>query len=279
MFIKNFFAGIIAITLIISVSNALAESDSATKAKTLIKDAIHDPLDKKAFAAWAETLPKYGDLYVVDGDILMSELEMRNYLITADSAGAPPQRGELIVNCKGGLCDKWPLDNRELSYSIDNASFRDGAKEISKNMKQAGEDWMKVCPKCKLSFKETDAPSTPLRKPAHFIVKRVSNAGFIAASFFPSDPESEMVLMVDDSYFNTNFDHIGVLRHEIGHILGYRHEHIEGIPGCFREGGEWLRITVYTPNSVMHYPCGGGGDPKLQITATDKQGHINHYMP
>jgi len=45
----------------------------------------------------------------------------------------------------------------------------------------------------------------------------------------------------------------GVFRHELGHVLGLRHEHIRA-PGTFcTEDSSWRGVTAYDSASVMHY--------------------------
>jgi hypothetical protein len=73
----------------------------------------------------------------------------------------------------------------------------------------------------------------------------------------------------------------GVFRHELGHVLGLRHEHIRA-PGTWcTEDTSWRAVTAYDSNSVMHYPwCPGAtnvGD--LFITASDAAGVKALYGP
>ena len=78
--------------------------------------------------------------------------------------------------------------------------------------------------------------------------------GPIAQAFFPSSVDR--TLRIFPSYFRSDmeFDSVGVLRHEIGHILGYRHEHIQNIPGRLAEGTDWeADYSLCAENWVMHY--------------------------
>lgn len=66
----------------------------------------------------------------------------------------------------------------------------------------------------------------------------------------------------------------GVLRHELGHVLGLRHEHIRYPGTSCTENTHWRAVTQDDSNSMMHYRhCLGStsyGD--LVMTATDAAG-------
>jgi hypothetical protein len=65
----------------------------------------------------------------------------------------------------------------------------------------------------------------------------------------------------------------GVLRHELGHVLGFRHEHTRPEAGTCFEDDSWIPLTPYESDSVMHYPqCNGTNFGDLVITAGDAAG-------
>jgi len=73
--------------------------------------------------------------------------------------------------------------------------------------------------------------------------------GVIAYAFFPGDTPREVVLL---AAFNSQFNKVSVLAHELGHLLGFRHEHIwVGLTGETTDGAE--HVTRYDKNSIMHY--------------------------
>ena len=118
-----------------------------------------------------------------------------------------------------------------------------------------------------------------------FNIRNVSGGSFFASSFFPHDVRGARELLIDDSAFTTTAngrDLQGILRHEHGHMLGFRHEHI-WLGDCTIEGldddfGSPVHVTPYDENSVMHYPqcrttmSGGYRQSKL-----DYQGAIGLY--
>lgn len=80
----------------------------------------------------------------------------------------------------------------------------------------------------------------------------------------------------------------GLLRHELGHILGFRHEHpwAANNGGCSEtpsplDGGANItgrRLTAYDQSSVMHYPqCSGIPNVDWTISRLDQAGAIQIY--
>lgn len=247
------------------------------------QDAIADPFNDDKVKAYMALLPKDDNLYVVEGDLLLTEQELHAYLVIKSQSEKPvDSSAELIVNVHNGQRDYY-LDaaRRTLSYAVDRQSFPNEERynEAVENMRIATSDWEAVCPECKIKFDYQKASDlNPSTEKVNFVVRFHDVGGaYIAAAFFPHDPSVRRYLNLDPSYFKTTFNKAGVLRHELGHVLGYRHEHIRGIVGCFYEDNNWQPLTDYDPKSVMHYYCGGGGGLNLDLTDVDKNGHRKLY--
>lgn len=257
-----------------------AQPASTLDVERALQEALSAPHDAAAFRSLLAALPRDGEYYVVEGDLLMTDDEVRAYVFGLAGSPRPVQIGpELVMNYYSGKPDMWGQQERSLTYSIDKASFPTEAAfaTVRTNLAAAGTHWVDACRDCRLSIAEAPSATEPGRKRSHFVVRHVDTGSYVAAAFFPSYSDKRFVLKVDKSYFTTNFDRVGVLRHEIGHILGYRHEHIQNIPGCRREAGVWKPLSPYDPHSVMHYFCGGGGSMELALSPIDIDSHTKAY--
>jgi hypothetical protein len=256
--------------------------DRRSEVEALYQAAVARPGDEEAFRKYADALPRYRNRFVVEGDVLRTEQQLRADL--AARATAPPATpgAELIVNKENGVDTYWKdRSSRTLGYAVDRSSFTDAGKyaRVVANMQRATADWESACPACGVDFvHQRQHDAAPSHETLTFIVRQVDAGGsFIAAAFFPNDAPADRFLDIDPSYYTTTFHAVGVLRHELGHVLGYRHEHTRGVPGCFFEDSSWTVLTSYDRLSVMHYPCGGAGDRRLGISELDKQGHTTLY--
>ena len=275
--------------------------DSGRKTFTDALDAATDAVGSDEFddkiTALLKLFPQTDDqLFVVDGDQLFTGEQIRTMILERRMArdGKKPwpssaTDGELIINTEGGVptCYR-SADSRKLTYAIDRASF-DSAPEnnayenVRAEVARAFGDWEAVCPECEIDFVELDNTS-PQVGDAFFIVRYVGPQRYIAAAFFPNDPIARRYLNVGYKHFTESPSRVGVLRHEAGHILGYRHEHIRPeapiqchVPNLL-EPSNWEPLGDFDLRSVMHYLCGHGGSASLEITEDDKEKHRRAYL-
>jgi hypothetical protein len=259
--------------------NAYSEESAADKNRRILQEAVAYPGDQAKVDAFIATLievPAGSGRYLVEGDLPLAREEISSYLKGLKYPEKTSIRSqELVVNLVGGRFDYLVTQaKRHITYTFDQASFpsADAFQVVRRYFRKAADDWIGACPQCGITFTETAAPGA-------FVIRYENiEGGPIAQGFFPSTVER--TLRIFPGYFRSDleFDPIGVLRHEIGHILGYRHEHIQNIPGCFTEGTDWLALTPYTPDSVMHYFCGGRGSFDLSLRENDKKGHRCLYL-
>lgn len=238
--------------------------------------------------------------YRVEGDLLLDIDELDVY---GETQKAMQTRGEaaklveeagfveleehasrLVGILQDGKIVRW-APGTVLTYCVLRHTFPrdDRYDEVVDNMQVATADWAETCG-VEFEYINSVDGSDSLRPPeVLFPVRHISAGGaFIAASFFPTDPINRRRMLIDPSYHSTGFNHVGVLRHELGHVLGFRHEHIRSgaPPACPDEATTGtIDLTAYDPKSVMHYFCGGVGSRDLAITDVDRTGSRFVYGP
>jgi hypothetical protein len=286
-------------TLVVLAVAGATPGMAQTVSKADYEAVLRDPNDNPAFQRFLDKLPTITTgtdvkrtYYVIEGDFRVTRDELRarlNSLAHPQPTASEASRkvgsssDELYVNLKNGVPTKWAAGQRALTYAVDRASFPPGTYDIVvKNMREAAPAWVDAC-QCELSITHRpELDDHPTLDQATFVVKYMPNElRYFAVAFFPGDPTDSRYLYVMAPYFTTtDYDVVGIFRHEIGHIMGYRHSHINGVPGCelYEETDKnWKALSPYDSKSVMHYPCGGGGSKDFVLSDRDKEDHRKFY--
>jgi hypothetical protein len=197
--------------------------------------------------------------FIVDGDIrLAGEPELQDFYqkwLAQEYASIAPGGSALTAKNVLGADVLWPISKRfDLTYCVSN-SFGTRKADVVAAMDRATRSWSGSVA-VQFSYRpDQDATCSNTNNNVVFDVRPV-NESYFAASFFPDDPRPARELLITNAAFTTTDggrDFEGILRHETGHILGFRHEHIW--IGCGGEGTADARhVTSYDVNSVMHYP-------------------------
>jgi hypothetical protein len=117
--------------------------------------------------------------------------------------------------------------------------------------------------------KESNGWSRPM-----YLFSTYRRARINARAFFPYDEvKKRKVIFKELALEKRSFNDIKrIARHEIGHVLGFRHEHIrpESPVEC-SEIDPYDPVTAYDQSSIMHYAfCGGTGTTLL--SSLDREG-------
>lgn len=240
-------------------------------------------------------------LYIAEGDTLLDEEQLKIYAEVrekevearkaakkADEQGFGSARLEvshgLVAMTRNGKVVRW-APGTVLSYRVARSTFakEEHYKLVVNNLRAATGEWERTCGVNFEHRKDLDARPGTGREGCLFVAYQFEAGGtVIASAFFPSDPPERRHVLVDPSYYTTSFDKVGVFRHELGHVLGFRHEHIrnEAPPVCPNEPlWDTQVLSAYDPKSVMHYFCGGIGNHTLTISDLDRKGARMVYGP
>jgi matrixin len=233
--------------------------------------------------------------FVAEGDLLISEQEFPTYAEQRLTRNPPAaldvnvdgRTAKLIAVGDNGKPVRW-APGVVLTYHVRKETFpkQDQYTLARASLVKATEEWMANCGVEFRHIPEQDDNSALRGQSTTVFYAQYYDAGgeFIAAAFFPNDPPSRRMVLIDPSFFADNllFNRVGVFRHELGHTLGFRHEQISSgaPPSCPKEVRDGaIDLTVYDPRSVMHYFCGGVGSKDLKITDIDRAGAQKLYGP
>lgn len=247
-------------------------------------------LSWEEFRAQAYREPDTG-VFIVNGDEpILNEAGLREFYdrMIDQHASAAEQEGlgqaqqPLTVRNITGGPNHWGIPAaRDLTYCINATSFGGNYAAVMNAMHTAAADWSATG--ANLQFSHNSALDTNCTNSTGvvFNVRMVTGQSYFARAFFPDFPRNTREILINTSAFGTispaTVTLAGLLRHELGHVLGFRHEHIHApqfFAPCLEIDPAWRQLTAYDSASVMHYPnCNGAtntGD--LDLTALDAVG-------
>jgi hypothetical protein len=225
--------------------------------------------------------------YIVSGDIAIAGREqLREFFETRiQQDAAEPIPGALIVHRVGKRDAIWdPVQRKRLTYCVSSA-FGGRQERVAADMHAAAGAWERAADVDFIHVPSEDGDCTAANPNVLFDIRPVNvNGQYLARAFFPNEPRPERNVLIDESAFlmdpGAALQLVGILRHELGHVLGWRHEHTRPESGTCFEDNDWRPLTDYDRFSVMHYPqCNGGGDWSLNLTHQDRNGAACVYGP
>ncbi len=243
--------------------------------------APQETLTWEQFRADVYQEPWEDGVFIVDQDIpLESEALLRDYYDNNVAQSMGQHEGGLAVYYSGGKDIKWSASQAlNLTYCV-STKFGTNYNATVSAMASAASAWEAAANVNFVHVSSQDSKCTNRNNNVVFDVNPVNTNQYLARAFFPnSNRRSRNILIAGASFGNISpWTLTGVLRHELGHALGFRHEHTRvSSTGCY-EDNAWRGLTPYDSSSVMHYPqCNGTQNGDLVLTNNDKSGAGSLY--
>ena len=233
----------------------------------------------------AQTYRDTDGQYIFDGDIPVSSTQaLRTFytsMVNPDVAPAPapaedfdPTQG-LVINTVGGRDDRWSASQaRNLTYCV-STRFGSRQRTVINAMAAGAALWENASSGVNFVYVSSQNSSCNTRNNnVVFSVEPTSTTSYIARAFFPSTAKSGRNILVNASSLvsSGSWTPANILGHELGHTLGFRHEHTRPEAGTCFEDNSWRPLTPYDSVSIMHYPQCNGGSTNLTFSAYDRTG-------
>jgi hypothetical protein len=231
----------------------------------------------------ASTFRDVDGQYIVNGDEPVAGTgALRSYYEGMVGVARKVNPAGLVVNTVRGVDDTWSQAQvGKLTYCVSN-KFGNRKAAVARAAALGAGHWENASSAINYVHRApADKNCNTRNKAVVFSIEPTRSQAFIARAFFPSSPDARQNIKVNPVSLLTTPDWPpgNILGHELGHTLGFRHEHTRPEAGICFEDLNWRPLTPYDSASIMHYPQCNGTSTNLSFTDTDAEGVQELYGP
>lgn len=191
-------------------------------------------------------------------------------VVAGSASAAPSPDGGNTVR---GADDKWTASQALNLTNCVSTKFSGDYERVKTAVAAGAAQWEAATSNVNFTYVPAqDRSCTTRNTNVVFSVEPTKTSQYIARAFFPSSSKSSRNVLVNAKslYSSGSWTPSNIMAHELGHVLGLRHEHTRPEAATCFEDNNWRPLTADDSASIMHYPQCNGTSSNLSMTSLDR---------